>query len=171
MKECLRTNVESSEILRFLEVSYPVHFQSFSDMPPWIEILYRTQREDGESWTRLGKGGHAEESDNTVYGYWLSGRDLDFLESAHRQVNTPGAHSTGIVEKTDNHAPVLPSNSYEILRVEVPYNEEVSADDLHAMIDDLELDSDSPEEAWMFLTGEEEEEEDTGLFQQEVVPD
>lgn len=152
MKECLRTTVDTPDILRHIEVASPVHFQDFLDVPGWIDVLYQVWKQstdDGGGWMRVSRSGRGEEIDDSMYGYWLAGGDLEFLQLSHAPK----------VEKPDDsvkNTPVQPTstttsstgNQYQVLA------DHVVEPPAEGSSEDADSDSDSdeellPEEAWM----------------------
>lgn len=160
MKDCLRTSVDTPAILRHLEVAFPLHFQGFLNLPPWVNLLYDAEKstDDASPWTRVGKGGQDTQSDGTPYAYWLTANDLHFLQGAHAQVQnqdaTISANETRDVEET-NTGTISSTNQFSVLD-----ETGTDAESSNASVESLEsigseFDDDiSPEEEWMYATEE-----------------
>ncbi|KAJ7202968.1 AAA domain-containing protein [Mycena haematopus] len=89
MKTFVDAKVTSDEFQSYLQVQYAEHYEHLYQCPPeWIKIL-RAAFEDDDSeedtWMRAGKHGRVEMEDNSMYAYWRSGRDLDFLDVSVQQ--------------------------------------------------------------------------------------
>jgi hypothetical protein len=73
------------EAERFLDFHYPQHADSFKEPPYWIAEVFRRVTEDenenGE-WTQVSKGKKAakEPEITGIYGFWKSGRDIEFIQ-------------------------------------------------------------------------------------------
>ncbi|KAI9451304.1 hypothetical protein BJY52DRAFT_119999 [Lactarius psammicola] len=70
---------------RFLDFHYPQHADSFRGPPFWIgEVMRRTLEDEVENgeWKRVQKGKKAPQDAEIsgVYGFWKSGRDIEFIQ-------------------------------------------------------------------------------------------
>ncbi|KAH9011570.1 hypothetical protein EDB85DRAFT_1108865 [Lactarius pseudohatsudake] len=69
---------------RFLNLHHPRHANSFRGPPFWIEELFRRATEDeienGE-WTQVSKGRKAPQNTKGVYGFWVNGQDIEFIQT------------------------------------------------------------------------------------------
>ncbi|KAJ7091139.1 hypothetical protein C8R44DRAFT_817142 [Mycena epipterygia] len=86
MKAFVQVKVSSKEFENYLGIQYAEHFEHLYVCPPsWITTLravFGDDEDEDSGWTRAGKGGKAEMEDNSMYAYWRSGRDLDFLDTS-----------------------------------------------------------------------------------------
>lgn len=82
MKQFLRRDVHSSQIIRHLEVEYPEEYELIiNDVPEWVKILHAVMKQDDgdEAWHRVGGKKEEEMDDDSMYTFWRRGMDLDFL--------------------------------------------------------------------------------------------
>ncbi|GLB37649.1 putative P-loop containing nucleoside triphosphate hydrolase protein [Lyophyllum shimeji] len=89
MKAFTRTIISSEEITQFLESQHPEHYEHILSPPTWISAVHALSVDDqANGWQKVGKRrNEPEDSDNTLYAFWLRGRDLDFLsQDVARQV-------------------------------------------------------------------------------------
>ncbi|KAF7983780.1 hypothetical protein HWV62_18992 [Athelia sp. TMB] len=110
LKDFLKISVHSTEILRYLEVEYPEHFEHAMEPPPWIPTIKRLMSADGE-WIQAGKGEKKNKSDDSIYAFWREGLDLDFLE--HKIQDSPAYPDTMEQLPSDNHFAVLEQDETE----------------------------------------------------------
>lgn len=167
MKECLKTSIDSEDIIGHLEHAFPIFFQDLNQPPPWIHFLYSVN--GGENgYVRVSRGTKdLFASDSTLYGYWLRADDLDFLEEAHLQERDPPPQPQVDVPSapTPEQTSSVNANPYEILRHHESKSgassESGSVVDTSDMSEsDLDFDNAEevlPEEAWMYLTLEAED--------------
>lgn len=88
MKNFTRTEITSDEVMTYLQVQYPEHYEYLSQPPPWILVV--KSLDDNTGWERAGKRGRHAIDDNSTYMFWLSGEDLRFLSTPNEpQVETP----------------------------------------------------------------------------------
>ncbi|TCD60036.1 hypothetical protein EIP91_010850, partial [Steccherinum ochraceum] len=144
MKDYLKAHVESESILIFLEVIYPEQHQDFISPPEWINTLHKTNRDAASQWQRVGKGGKTSDTDDSLYAYWLSGSDLEFLQAAHASQAAP------FVAPQNLH----PSSSNAFAALVDTVEDHTLADDA-SLPDSVEIESDDeldedlpPEERW-----------------------
>lgn len=159
-KQCVKTAITPDDILRYLEVEFPVFYEDFIHLPGWIDLLYNAQRDsmqDGGAFTRVGKGGRDEASDYTALSYWLSGEDLQFLTLAHNPPSlashlhpaedAASSNPFAILAKGNGDDPENAVESSDTSSVRSAY-ESLIEDFADSDIDD-EL---PPEEAWMLIS-------------------
>lgn len=79
MRKFTQTTISSSDIRQYLQTQYPEHYEHISLPPRWISELRRLHIQDNDGWEQVGPRGKSEVDDNSVYAFWLAGRDLDFL--------------------------------------------------------------------------------------------
>ncbi|KAJ7188061.1 hypothetical protein C8R46DRAFT_1053533 [Mycena filopes] len=87
MKTFVAANVTSAEFETYLQIQYGEHYEHLYQCPPsWIQTLREAfQDGEGSDWMRAGKHGKTEIVDDSMYAFWASGQDLDFLDSSLRQ--------------------------------------------------------------------------------------
>ena len=81
VKSFAEREILSPDIMSYIEIQYPEHHEHICNPPQWISTfisLWGNSNEDG-SWETAGKRGSKMPPDDTVYGRWLRGEDLDFL--------------------------------------------------------------------------------------------
>ncbi|KAK7005664.1 hypothetical protein R3P38DRAFT_3038842 [Favolaschia claudopus] len=85
MNSFVNANVTSDEFRSYLQIQYAEHYEHLYRCPPdWVLILRKAFDDDSDddTWMRAGKHGRTEMEDNSMYAYWRSGRDLDFLDTS-----------------------------------------------------------------------------------------
>ncbi|KAH8107252.1 P-loop containing nucleoside triphosphate hydrolase protein [Cristinia sonorae] len=146
MKAYLKPTVASESILGFMNVLYPVHHEYFVSPPPWISLLYRTRGVADEQWQRVGKAGKTEDIDTSLYAFWLSGGDLEFLHAVHV---TQAERFTARTREAETSGSV---NSFDALAEQDDPSDDSDASSLPDSIDpesEDEFDDDLPlEERW-----------------------
>jgi hypothetical protein len=85
MTKYQKTFVDSDEIVQYLEIQHPELFEHLLVPPRWITLIkslgHSADDNDG-AWHRVGGNGRKiEENDDSMYEYWRTGQDLDFLQS------------------------------------------------------------------------------------------
>lgn len=156
MQDCLRTSIDTSHILRHLEVAYPVHFQSLSELPLWISILYKAENaseNNEDAWTRVGKGGRNAVTDGTTYAYWAAASDLHFLEGAHIQARSDRDASRNDQGTHDESMPVATSATNQFAVLENSGEGESNDSSEMGSVTSIDIDFEDdilPEEEWMF---------------------
>ena len=69
-------------IEKFLDFHYPQHADSLRDPPSWVSELFQRATEDenenGE-WTEVSASRSKDPEISGIYGFWKSGRDLQFI--------------------------------------------------------------------------------------------
>ena len=79
IKKFLKISVDSDQIVQYLEVQYPEHYEHTVQPPPWISAIKIATSLEG-NWQRVGQKGQSEAQDDTMYTYWRTCGDLDYLE-------------------------------------------------------------------------------------------
>ena len=144
MEQLLRSAVDPAEISQSLELNYPEHHCELVCPPRWVSALQEISLQaDGavDAWHVVGHHGRQRAVDDSLYDFWVNGRDLEFL----RSLSLPATHHT--------QEDVGPANKYAILSREHPGNElagdeDISpedSDDSSSEDDDMDV---APEEAW-----------------------
>ncbi|KAJ7163577.1 hypothetical protein C8R43DRAFT_1171786, partial [Mycena crocata] len=84
MNTFVRAQVTSKEFEDYLQVQYNEHFEHLYLCPPtWIRTLRTVFGDDDDAvWMHAGKRGKVEAEDNSMYAFWRSGKDLDFLDTS-----------------------------------------------------------------------------------------
>ncbi|KAI0812709.1 P-loop containing nucleoside triphosphate hydrolase protein [Irpex lacteus] len=159
MKDCLKSSLETQDLIRWLETENPTFYEDLQNPPPWIDILHKFSQENKAGYIRVGKGGREEVVDNTIYDYWLSGEDIHFLALAHAPPAETHSVKADASQPSSSAAPA--SNSFAAL-VHLKEDDDLSESSSLAsdVSDELELDMDLeddmlPEEAWLFIAPEE----------------
>jgi hypothetical protein len=84
VKSFAERQILSPDIMSYIEIQYPEHHEHICNPPEWISTLIslwsKNSDEDG-GWETAGKRGSKVPPDDTVYGRWLRGEDLDFLNT------------------------------------------------------------------------------------------
>lgn len=130
--------VDSEEIMEYLEICYPNNHFSLSRAPLWIEVLRSVHNQDG-TWTTVGKHGQEEESDDSLYNYWRSGQDLDFLLSATNAISDRSESGSRAQEEL--------SNSFNVLTIADDVDDVETEDTDESS--DLEVEDVPLEEEWL----------------------
>ena len=74
--------VDPEGLLMWLDLHHPGQSQELTNPPKWVDLL-REERHDWKTATNKRKGKQAKnttEFNQTEYGFWVNGLDLDFLE-------------------------------------------------------------------------------------------
>jgi hypothetical protein len=153
MKKISRRHIGWNEIKSFIEseIEYLDHHAELSDPPSWIAELYHQLVDEDEEWTEVqSKPTHKIES---IYDYWLAGKDLEFLEPpkvmATPSVKAPQAQLVSTTNRFDA-LQVIPSDDQDSLSA----SDEEDSDSDGDLPDDPMLD-------WIFLQPELEASTDT----------
>ncbi|KAF8070666.1 hypothetical protein FPV67DRAFT_1488261 [Lyophyllum atratum] len=73
-----RNHRELKGITSFLETQYPEHFEHVLAPPTWISSIHTLSL----GWQKVGqRGKDLQDSENTIYTFWLTGGDLEFLST------------------------------------------------------------------------------------------
>ncbi|OBZ70961.1 hypothetical protein A0H81_09027 [Grifola frondosa] len=127
MQESLKTGVDSEQIRQYLRFQSPTHFESLSS----------------RSWSR-GKVDTSD--DSSLYAYWRTGQDLEFVQSALYSFTHPDPPPAVIQQPVLNRYEVLAPSSQRASAEPQADSEESSEDDDDD--DDDEAWDIAPEEAW-----------------------
>ncbi|KAI5116801.1 hypothetical protein M0805_007013 [Coniferiporia weirii] len=89
LESMIESDVASRVLIdRYLSIHYPDYVLHLNMPPSWIRQLHSMQHsqvEDSDSpWEEAGKKGKGRVMDNSLYSFWMSGKDLDFLRE-HRE--------------------------------------------------------------------------------------
>jgi hypothetical protein len=151
MERFLKVDVDSNQIIGHLEVHHPEEHEYLAVNPPaWIIPLYRNSiRDDGTGeWQQAGPRGRAIVVDQTVYGFWRRGGDLEFLEPP-----APVLRDQQVVEQhgiRDIHS--VSQNQYAALASQVEV-EDIAGSDSEAGLEDDDSDEDDDDgpmrQKWM----------------------
>ncbi|KAM5531281.1 hypothetical protein V8D89_015082 [Ganoderma adspersum] len=123
MEGFFKTEVSSTDLIRYLSIQSPVLLDSIENPPEWVEALHLLDVQEQSEWSVAGRNGKdVGEVDNSLYGFWLRGGDVKFLNDAHysmryRQEARPAA------------AQQQPANRFEILRSDAAEEPEAQAPD------------------------------------------
>ncbi|KAI5123686.1 hypothetical protein M0805_001714 [Coniferiporia weirii] len=84
LKSVIGSDIASRDLIdEHLSIHYPDHVLHLDMAPSWIRQLHSMQySQDGDSnnrWEEAGKKGKGKVMDNSLYSFWRSGGDLDFL--------------------------------------------------------------------------------------------
>ncbi|THH09391.1 hypothetical protein EW145_g2049 [Phellinidium pouzarii] len=104
LKRFIETNIPSHVLVdSHLSILYPDHIQNLNLAPSWIQQLYHMQSLDSDdskdAWKAVRMKGKEETRDDSLYSFWKTGKDLDFLH-VHRE---PRRISNEIVGGGDLH--------------------------------------------------------------------
>lgn len=122
MNKFKNTSISSDDILDYIKVQYPEHFEHILLPPSWVSTLRDMDLEDSAGYATVGRDGKAETEDKSFYGFWLGGRDLDFLDlqNAPKQESQLASHGGGVtsqnrfislLEDTGSNDSTLPSTT------------------------------------------------------------
>jgi hypothetical protein len=106
MNDFLKRDVESSKMMRHLELEYPVEHEILAyDMPPWVASLFEVLSAPEEGgWQTAGARKDTPE-DKSIYAFWRQGHDLDYLHEARTAPPSKGKKK-------------VPTNKYTLLQPE-----------------------------------------------------
>ncbi|KAI0332312.1 P-loop containing nucleoside triphosphate hydrolase protein [Cubamyces sp. BRFM 1775] len=170
MQDFFRTDVDVNDLLKYLAIACPIVDESIKNPPPWIEALHGFQEaEKDEGWHVAGRDGKASSpSTDSIYEFWLTGRDISFLHETHQAMsgNRPPPPSSPSTANTQHQ-----TNRFSALRLDdavtqAVHKPRVSAagpkgrQDNDTEDSDLALSDISPEEEWlkdMLMDSEEDE--------------
>lgn len=169
MEGFFKTDVDTEDIVRYLMFDSPMLLESIQDPPAWISAIQEATEEQ-EGWHVAGADGKdACERDDSLYGFWVRGGDIEFLHNVrydmrHRQ--TTAAQQRAVHPGSANRFEALSSEaldepqdiSLQTVMAEGPTREEGAEAAAAAAARDAESDSDSddfvsvdasPEEEWL----------------------
>ena len=152
----------SPDIMKYIEIQYPEHHEHICNPPEWINTLIslRSNSNENDGWETAGKRGSKIPADDTTYGRWLRGEDLDFL-SPKPKPNPPAVKPAA--DGTSNIASEI-GNRFNALSINASVDEGSGNSDSGPEDEEsdkeLEMESDSEEEAdWQRLEFNKAEEE------------
>lgn len=143
---------DSSEIVKYISLSYPEHHVAMAESPSWISVAkglaHDGDAESGARWQRLGRKGLVIDEDTSIYAFWKNCGDLDFLE----MIASPVASNIEQTGPPPAHPDPGPFNRFEHLLIEVTSDSE----DTDSLGEKEEKDDDNeddfevlPEKLWM----------------------
>ena len=156
VKSFAEKQISSSDIMTYIEIQYPEHNEHICNPPEWIRTmisLWGNSDKNG-GWETAGKRGSKVPSDDSTYGRWLRGEDLDFLSpKPDLPVVKPAADGTSEI-----------GNRFNALSIDVPVDDASDESDSGPEDDEsdqeVEMESDSEGGAdWQRLEFNEAEEE------------
>ncbi|KAF8598648.1 hypothetical protein BDV93DRAFT_593819 [Ceratobasidium sp. AG-I] len=96
MKMLSLRNIPPRYIKEHVRSTYPHHYKElFSNPPSWISTIFEQAAEDPDGWNKAGK----RQRDPSILGFWLSGRDLEFLRSPPNSETTQASASKSTLQK------------------------------------------------------------------------
>ena len=155
MKDCMKPNFDTEDLMRWLEIQYPVLYEDLTNPPPWVDTLHKFSQESSQrdgGYIRVGKGGREEVVDDSIHTYWLSSEDLTFLTQAHiRPISLIPPVDTSLATPVVDPS----SNSFSALATLDEDGDSSDSNSISDIPDDFDLDDPlddvPPEEAWMFV--------------------
>ncbi|KAG8218137.1 hypothetical protein J3R82DRAFT_3674 [Butyriboletus roseoflavus] len=140
---------DSSEIIKYLSVSYPEHHVSIMSEPPaWINVAKKLSHDDsefGEEWQVQGRKGRVVVQDTSFYAFWKRFGDLEFLDTV---ANPPVPDVPQTSNSPAEPGPSSRSNPYEVLRNETTADTDASEGDEQDESDEGDIEV-QPEKRWM----------------------
>ncbi|EPQ57199.1 P-loop containing nucleoside triphosphate hydrolase protein [Gloeophyllum trabeum ATCC 11539] len=83
MEGFLQVALDSNDIVDFLQIQYPAHYEALVSPPSWVSLLHGLQANANDGYqTVYRRGQSATPVDDSLYAFWRDARDLRFLESA-----------------------------------------------------------------------------------------
>ncbi|KAH9895168.1 P-loop containing nucleoside triphosphate hydrolase protein [Cubamyces lactineus] len=171
MQDFFKTDVNIDDLRNYLAIACPVIADSIQSPPPWIEALFSLQEAEKDGgWHVTGRNGKASSpSTDTIYEFWLTGRDIGFLHETHVSESNkrlpPSALPTTATQHTTNRFAALGLDDAVTETKPDPRNTAASpkgqqGPDSDSEDSDFELLDASPEEEWLMdtLMGEDEDE-------------
>ncbi|OCH91424.1 P-loop containing nucleoside triphosphate hydrolase protein [Obba rivulosa] len=163
MKDVFKPHIDTEDILRNLEIQYPAHFESLSIPPPWISALHRisSAQAGGAQWQTVGRGGRAEEQDDSLYAYWRDGQDLAFISAQIAQMAMYDTRRSQTSQQpiANKYSVLYPEGGPHSPQVQVdipqPVDENVGSSASSDESDDFYDAEDRPEEMWIHVVDEE----------------
>ncbi|KAL5531131.1 hypothetical protein ACEPAG_4007 [Sanghuangporus baumii] len=126
LKRVIGVNVPSHVLLNHISMLYPEHVDHLEHPPPWIlelQSLHGSFHKDG--WQKSGGKGKRVVQDSSLYAFWKSCGDLEFLKDAQAQKNFRSDHSVSanrfhqlseVLDDVDAHSIALSEgNEWEVL--------------------------------------------------------
>lgn len=145
MKQFMRTDASPDDIMRYLQMQYPEHYELLSCADPWVFELYEQFKTQEEGWTRVAGPRHRQETEDTsLYTFWLKGIDITFL-------STPKYPPSRVEQskKKEGSAMKELANRFESLRVESESGETDVPNDDTGSHEEEDDDDDDEEEPWL----------------------
>jgi hypothetical protein len=93
MNKIQHPRLTSEDVEKYLGLHYPKHADSLREPPLWISEIFRRSTEDenenGE-WIEVSRGKKSTQDLEIkgIYGFWKSGRDIEFFQPPPRFLNT-----------------------------------------------------------------------------------
>ena len=157
MDDFFKTQVDAQDIMRYLTIQSPVLLDSIQNPPGWTQAVYSLQQEEQGDWHVAGANGKdAGQVDLTLYGFWLAGADINFLNNAHYNARY---RADGTAPSAEHRQA---ANRFDILQAEAAENnDEESSDDAatdsgresdvpsDGDIEHAALENAAPEEEWL----------------------
>lgn len=143
---------DSSEIAKYLSLTFPEHHASMSVPPPWINVakeLSQDDAESGEQWKVQGRKGQVMVQDTSMYAFWKQSGDLAFLDMV-ASPPVPTVPQKNNLKSATELDPSSRANLYEVLSTENTADAETmdtSEEDEHDQ-DEGDVDV-PPEKSWM----------------------
>ena len=163
MNNFFKMEVDSEDILQYLRFDSPVLLESFWDPPAWIGAI-RTLADEHEGWRVVGADGKAlGERDDSLYGFWVRGGDIEFLHKVHfdiryRQPNAQRHMQQSSTNRFDALSSEILDDSQQIPETfavaedgtRADHTETVATEEMGSDSDDdfVSVDA-SPEEEWL----------------------
>lgn len=130
MKQYLKTHIDSQDILQYLQIQYPEHHEYIVEAPQWIKIIKDLHSDEG--WKRAWRNGRVEEEDHSIYAFWRTAGDIDFLQTLET-IQTPAPVHQGhlssnqfvALQNYEETAPDQESLNLEIEEVDDEFDEEL----------------------------------------------
>ncbi|KAL4078405.1 hypothetical protein V8B97DRAFT_1937181 [Scleroderma yunnanense] len=153
MDNILKADLESdsSEVMKYLMLYHPEHNECLCSPPQWITVSKDLSEDSSEGqWQVQGRKGRVINQDTSLYAYWKTSGDLQFLSTLDTFLS-PTYTATAQVSSTANHYQLLSSNATDI---DTPESDGDSSDsDDSTIFEDLGV-----EELWMLVSDDEIEE-------------
>jgi hypothetical protein len=87
-KRIFRSQVDHDEIMQHLQILFPLHCEGFLNPPGWVAVIKDFDLLDN-GWQQRDRRGHIVKEDDSIYSYWMNGRDLDFIQQASQPPPRP----------------------------------------------------------------------------------
>ncbi|TDL21593.1 hypothetical protein BD410DRAFT_297523 [Rickenella mellea] len=135
-------SVSTEQRDEYLRIHYPDHSDGLLLPPKWIDVLYHVQdfgSENDMAWTEVSRNGQPISVERSLYGFWKSGGDLNFLRRP--TMRSPTAKSKPVQQRDSNPFALL---SAEADQPEPPSSESSESDSDSLFDDDdddIEIDS------------------------------
>jgi hypothetical protein len=95
MNQIQLPQLTSEDVERYLDFHYPQHADSLREPPFWIAEFFRRATEDEDEngeWIEVSRGKKSAQDLEIkgIYGFWKSGRDIQFIQSPPTTSETKG---------------------------------------------------------------------------------